>query len=116
MDCTVVCYICDGGASSFIEQAGRVAGARGQRQNGFVQAEVFVSFRRNLVIATAGLQQEEAVSFGGILQSSAVGKSGQEVNQVPDSELFNVLLKLSFSTARSEVNRKSFRADLTFCL
>jgi len=114
MDRTVVGYVRDGGASGFMEEAGRVTGMRSECENRFIQAEVFVGFRRNLVVATRGLQQEKTVSFGGVLQRSAVGKSGQEVNQILDSELFNVLLKLSFSAARPEVNCKGIRANLTF--
>ena len=116
MDRTVVSYVHDGGASGFVEQPGRVASVRGQRENRFIQAEVFVSFRWNLAVAAGSLQQQKAVSFGSILQRSAVGKRGQEVNQVLNPEILNVLLKPGFRAAGPEVNRKSFRTDLAFRL
>src|SRR5271165_1565378 len=100
MDRILVGYVRDGGASAFIQQPCRITGVRGERENRFVQAEVFVHFCRNLVVATCGLQEKKTISVGSVLQRGAVGKSGQEVNQVLDSELFNVLLKLIFSAAR----------------
>ena len=63
MDSTLVSYVHDGCASGFIEQSSRVTGASGEGENGLVQAKVFVRFRRNLVVAAGGLQQEKAVSL-----------------------------------------------------
>ena len=89
---------------------------RSQRENRFVQAQVFVGFCRNLVIAAGGLQQKKGIGFGGILQRSAIGKSGQEMDQILDSELFDMLLKFSFRAARPKVDRNSIGADLAFGL
>jgi len=66
-----------------------VARLRGECQDWFAQAEIFVGFRRNLMVAIGSLEKKQAVGVGALFERLAV----RDMRLKRDEVCYVVLLK-----------------------